>query len=150
MRRLVIGAAALLAAAGCSSKKDPSACPNADGAYALTVTGTGQSENEMGLCTQGASTTMSVTVQLTGAAATVGGQDCDVTSTSGCQIEIDCAGFDAGDTGQTAVRYVTFGLPSSAQSPNENALVELGPAYCAFQGTAADVGASQTSSSSGH
>jgi hypothetical protein len=147
MRRLVVAAVALLAAAGCSSKKDPSACPNTDGTYTLTVSGTGQSENGIGLCTQGASTTMSVTVEVSGASATVGGQDCEVTSTSGCQIEIDCAGSDAG---QTAVRYVTFGLPSSVASPNENALVELGPAYCAFQGTAADVGASETSSSSGH
>jgi hypothetical protein len=142
MRRLVVAAAALLLAAGCSSKKDPSACADTDGAYSLTVTGTGQSENDLGLCTQGASTTMSVMVQLAGASATVGGQACDVTSTSGCQIEIDCAGLDAGASGQTAVRYVTFGLPSSAQSPNENAVVELGPAYCAFQGTAADVGTS--------
>jgi hypothetical protein len=144
MRRLAI-AVVLLGAAACSSKKDPSACPGTDGSYVLTVSPTGQSENNQAICSQQTSGATEVDVQVSGSSASVGGGDCVVTSTAGCEIEVACAPVDAGEVSQSTVRYVAFALPTSSSPQTENALVELGPAYCAFEGTA--VVASETPSS---
>ena len=66
--------------------------------------------------------------------ASVQGEDCRVTSTAGCEIEIACP--SAGDAGSAYVQTLTFALPTGAGQSTGNALAEMGPGYCGFEGSA--------------
>lgn len=144
-------ALALLGAAACSSKSGSDACPGAAGTYTLAVAATGQSENDDTICAQQLAGAVDIPVTLTATTASFGGEDCVVRSTLGCQIEIDCLSTDGGvqAVGQMAVQHATFVVPTSPGQPTENALVELGPGDCAFEGTAS-IAQSMQASSSGH
>lgn len=151
MRRLAVVALALLGAVACSSKSGSEACGVAAGTYTLSVAATGQSESNDALCAQQLTGAMDIPVTLTATTASFAGEDCAVTSTLGCQIEIDCVGADGGGqaVSQLTVQHATFVLPTSPGQTTENALVELGPGDCAFEGTAS-IAQSTPASSSGH
>jgi hypothetical protein len=128
---------AAIAALGCSSASSH-ACPDVPGTYELTVTPTGQSENDQAFCAT-TTTSSAVAVVIAGDGdASVQGEPCRVQSTSGCQIEIACGGDGGGDAAVSPVfvQLATFVLPASGGEPTSNALVELGDGYCAFEGTA--------------
>lgn len=151
MRWLSVIALALLGALACASKSASDACPGAPGMYTLSVAATGQSENDDALCAQQLAGAVAIPVTLTATTASFSGQECAVTSTLGCRIEIDCAGADGGAqaVSQLSVQHATFVLPTSPGQSTENALVELGPGDCAFEGTAS-LAQSTQASSSGH
>jgi hypothetical protein len=119
--------------------------------YTLSVAATGQSENNGAVCAPQLAGTVDIPVTLTATSASFSGQACAVTSSLGCQIEIDCAGADgdAQAASQLTVEHATFVLPTSPGQPTENALVELGPGDCALEGTAS-IAQSTPASSSGH
>ena len=128
---------AAIAAMGCSSGSGSHACADVSGSYVLTVTPTGQSENDQGFCAVGTAPSV-VDITVAGDVASIPGEDCQVTSTSGCQILIACegeAGVDAA-VSPTFVQSATFVLPTGGGGPTSNALVELGASYCGFEGTA--------------
>jgi hypothetical protein len=122
---------------GCSSGSGSHACVDVSGTYELTVTPTGQSENDQGFCAVSAMSTTEGVV-IAGDVASIAGENCQVTSTSGCQILIDCEGDSGADAAvsPTFVQSATFVLPTSGGAPTSNALVELGASYCGFEGTA--------------
>jgi len=144
-------ALALLGPVACSSKSRSDACPGAAGTYTLSVTATGQSENNDALCTQQPAGAIDIPLTLTATMASFSGEACAVTSNLGCQIEVDCVGASGGAdaASQLTVQHATFVLPTSPGQATENALVELGPGDCAFEGTAS-IAQSTQASSSGH
>jgi hypothetical protein len=130
-------ALAAVCAVGCSSSSSHS-CPDVPGTYELTVTPTGQSENDLGICAPGTTASV-IDISIADGDASIQGQSCRVTSTGGCQIEVACDAESGGDAAvsPTFVQAATFVLPANGNASTNNALVELGPAYCGFEGTAA-------------
>jgi hypothetical protein len=127
---------AAMCAIGCSSSSS-NACPDVPGSYELTVTPTGQSENNGALCATSIPASV-VDVDIADDDASVQGESCRVTATSGCQIQLECEGDSGADAtiSPTFVQRATFVLPTSRGGATSNALVELGAGYCAFEGSA--------------
>jgi len=126
-------------ALGCSSSPE-SACADPTGTYELTVTATGQSEDNAEFCPS-STTASTVGVTLASGSASVNGEECHLTSNAGCEIEIACDGGTTEDGGAGAslpsyVQYAFFVLPTATGDPTTNALVEVGSGYCALEGTA--------------
>ena len=136
MRGVKALALAAMCSAGCSSGGSH-ACPDVPGTYELTVTPTGQSENDLGVCATGTTASV-IAISIADDDASVQGESCRVTSTTGCQIEVACGSDSDGgaSASPTFVQRATFVLPATLDGPTNNALVELGPGYCGFEGTA--------------
>jgi hypothetical protein len=146
MRSTVGGIVGLMALVGCSSSSDSTnaACAHVNGSYELTVSPTGQSENQAGQCSPSAPPQM-VEIDFADGAVSLDGQDCVLCSTSGCQMNVVCGQGDTGCSGGTTpvtsapdsyVQNASFALPMQPDASTRNALVELGPGFCAFEGTA--------------
>ncbi len=145
MRSTVGGIVGLLALAGCSSSSDAAsaACAHATGSYALAVMPTGQSENQVGPCSASAPPQV-IEIDLADGVVSLDGEDCVLCATSGCQMNVVCGQGDAGCSGTTGatasapdsfVQNASFALPTQPDAATTNALVELGPGFCAFEGT---------------
>jgi hypothetical protein len=137
------GIACLMALVGCSTSDPPDECAQPTGSYQLSVMPTGQSENQVGQCLATAAPRM-VEIDLTAGTVSLAGENCTLCSTSGCQMNIvcgqkvDCSGVTTPVTNppDTFVQNASFALPMQVDAGTTNVLVELGPMFCGYEGTA--------------
>lgn len=131
---------------GCGSHSGdstPAQCTDPSGSYVLSVAPTGQSENVQGTCSASAAS-QSIVVSFSNGAVSLNGETCLLCSTSSCQMDVICGAsvtcpatvVPVSNPATDYVQIVSFDLPLDADASTPNALVELGPSYCGYAGTA--------------
>jgi len=140
-------AAATAACAGCftsSGDTTPPECRRPTGSYVLAVTATGQSEDLAEGGCSASSSSATIEVSFYDGDASIGGEDCLLCSTASCQMDVVC-GQSVACNGAVVplpnppadyVQIVSFVLPVEAGASTPSAVVELGPDYCGYAGTA--------------
>lgn len=141
--------------AGCGSSSadsTPPQCTNPEGSYVLTVFPTGQSElleldasssSREGSCPSN-DAAQTVEVSFSDGAVSLNGENCQLCSTSSCQMDVLCGQsvtcpgsvVPFANPTTTSVQTASFALPLDADASTPNATVELGPSYCGYVGSA--------------
>lgn len=109
----------------------------------LAVAPTGQSENLGGACSA-TDPSQTIEVSFPDGGVSLNGENCRLCSTSSCQMDVlcgesvSCPGAVVPFANPTAsyVQTVFFTLPLDADASTPNAVVEIGPDYCGYFGTA--------------
>jgi hypothetical protein len=109
----------------------------------LAVLPLGQSENLGGPCPSNAAP-QSIEVSFSDGGVSLNGENCQLCSTSSCQMDVLCgqsvtcpgAVIPFANPTDASVQTASFTLPLDADASTPNAMVELGPYYCGYYGSA--------------